>query len=101
MKNENRNNYRNADGNLMYQLGPHLDKLPGRYLNIPHPETGLPKHVTIGKLIEDYDDALQQHPDYQAYFEIKYTRNDKDNIISYNDIVNYLNDDTTLYNEEY
>ena len=24
---------------------------------IPHPETGLPTLVTIGKLIDDYDDA--------------------------------------------
>ena len=63
MKDENRNNRKDADGNLLYQLGPHPDELPGRYLHIPHPEIGLPTHITIRKLIDDYDNALQKHLD--------------------------------------
>ena len=100
MKNKNRNNCKDADGNLMYQLSPYPDELPGRYLHTLHPETSLPTHVTIGKLINAYDNTLQKHLDRQAHFEIKYTKDDKDNILSYNDIVNYLNDDVTLYDSQ-
>ena len=91
------NDCKDADGNLLYQLGPHLDEIPGRYLHTTHPETGLPTHVTIGRLINDYDNAPQKHPNWQAHFEVKYTKDDKDDVLSYNDIVNYLNDDATLY----
>ena len=46
------------------------------------------------------NNALQKHPDWQAHFEVKYIKDDKDDILSYNDIVNYLNDDATLYDSQ-
>ena len=51
----------NEYGEPLQRLGPHPEDLPGRYLHIPHPETGLPTHITIGKLIDDFDSGLQQN----------------------------------------
>ena len=61
-------------------LKPFYSILMGRHLHISHPETGLPTHVTIEKLIDNYDELLQQHPYQQVYLKIKYTRDDKDDI---------------------
>lgn len=65
----------------MCQFGPHLDTLPDRYLYIPYPETGLPTHITVDKLINDYDETLKQNLYHQAHFEIKYNRDEKDDIL--------------------
>ena len=82
MKDKNGNDRRNRKCNLVYK-------------------TGLPTHLTIGKLIDDYDQALQKGRTRQAHFEIKFTTNEKDDIMSYNDIVNYMNCDSALYDGEY
>ena len=101
MKDENGNDRRNGKGNLVYQLGPHPDDLAGQYFHMPHPKTDLPTHLTIGRLIDDYDQALHKDRTRQAHFEVKFTRDEKDDIMSYNDIVNYMNRDSSLYDGEY
>ena len=51
---------KDSDGNVMYRLGPHPSEICGKNFRLPHPETGLPTHVTIGKLIDDYDKGLKR-----------------------------------------
>ena len=101
MKDKNEQDRRNTDRNLMYQLGLHPEDLPGRYLHIPHPKTGLHTHITIGKLLNDYGEAFKKHPNCQAHFEIKFTRDEKKNIMSHNNIVDHMNQDKTLHESEY
>ena len=101
VKEETTNNYRDVDGNLAHQLCYYPVELLGRYLYIPHPKTGVPTHVIIGKLINNCDYALKQHPGYQAFFEVKYTIDNKDGILSYDDIIIYLNDNTMSYDGQF
>ena len=82
MKDENGNDCRDDNGNLLYQLGPHPNDLPGQYFHMPHPETGLPSHITIGKLIDNYEDALGKDKTRQAHFEIKFSKDEKEDIMS-------------------
>ena len=84
-----------------YQLGPRPNDLPGKWLHIPHPETGLQTSITIGKLIDDYGEALKQDPNRQVHFEIKFNRDEKKDIMSYNDIIEYMNRDSNMYDGEY
>lgn len=58
---------------------------------MPHLKTGIPTHMTIGKLIDDYDKATNNDKTRQAHFEIKFTTYQKEDIMSYNKIVNYMN----------
>ena len=101
MKDENRQDRCDAKGNLMYLLGPHLEDLPCRYLHILNPKTGLPTHITVGKLLDDYDDTLKKHPNYQAQYEIKFSKDEKENVMSYNNTVDHMNQDTILHDGEY
>ena len=89
------------DGNLQYRLGPHPYDLPGKHLNIPHPDTGLPTHVTIGKLVDDYNDGLEKNKVCQAHYELKFNKEDKEDIMSYNDIMDYLSRSNNQYDGEY
>ena len=57
----------------------------------------MPTHVTIGKLIDDYDKGLKKNAVRQAYFKDKFSKDDKEYIMPYNDIVNFMSRDTTLY----
>ena len=45
---ENGNPRKDANGEIMYRFGPHPEDLSGRCLLMPHPETGLDTHITIG-----------------------------------------------------
>ena len=101
MKDENRNDQHDESGNLVYQLGLHPDDLPGQYFHMPHPKTGLPTHMMIGKFIDDYYQALHKDKTRQAHFKIKFTMDEKNDIMLYNDIVNYMNHDSALYDGEY
>ena len=92
---------RDENGEIMYRVGPHPEELPGMNFRMPDPDTGLPTHITIGKLIDDYDDGLRKNKVRQAHFEVKDNKDDKDNIMSYNDIVEFLSRDTSLYDGEY
>ena len=87
---ENREPLKDADANLQYRLGPHPYNLPGKHLNIPHPDTGLPTHVTIGKLLDDYNDGLKKNKVRQAHYKLKFNKENKEDIMSYNDIMDYL-----------
>lgn len=91
MKDENRNHGCDEDGNLLYQFGAHPDDLPGQYFHMAHSTTGLPTNITVGKLIDDYDQALHKDKTRQEYFEIKFTSDKKEDIMSYNNIVYYMN----------
>ena len=71
------------NGSLLYQFGLHPHDLPGKYFFIPHPETGLPTLMTICKLIDDYDDEHQRDKTRQDHFEVHFTTDEKDNIMSY------------------
>ena len=97
---EDREAKKEENGNIIYWLGPHLHDLPGRNLNITHPDTGLSTHITIGKLIDDYNDGLDKNNVRQAHFKFKFNKDDQENIMSYNDIKDYLSWDTNLYNGE-
>ena len=46
---ENRGPLKDVNGNVQYQLGPHPYDLPGKHLNIPHPDTGLPMSAMGGR----------------------------------------------------
>ena len=75
--------------------------MPGMNFRIPDPDTGLPTHITIVKLIDDYEDDLRKNKVWQTHFKVKYSKHDKKNIMSYNDIVEILSRDTSLYDGEY
>ena len=92
---------KDSNGNVMYRLGPHPSEICGKNFRLPHPETGLPTHVTIGKLIDDYDEGLKKNAVRQAHFEVKFSKDDKEDIMSYNDIVDFMSRDTTLYDGEF
>ena len=92
---------KDSDGNIMYRLGPHPDDLPGRNLRIPHPDSGLPSHITIGKMIDDYEKGLEENKVRQPHFEVKFSRDKKEDIMSYNEIVDFMNRDDALYDCEY
>ena len=66
----------------MYQLWLYAQHLPGQYLHIPYPKISLPTYIIIGKLLDDYGDALKNHPDQQIHFETKFTKDEKDDIMS-------------------
>ena len=70
MKDENGNNQRDKHGNLLHQLRPHPDELPDRWLHVPH-KTGLPTSITVGKLIDDYGEALQKDPNKPGWRQFK------------------------------
>ena len=84
MKDENRNDQRDEYGNLLYQLGPHPDNLPGKCFHMPHPKTSFPTNMTIGKLIDDYDQTFQTNKIRQAHFKVIFTTNKKEEIMPYN-----------------
>lgn len=69
----NKNNQKDEHGNLLCQLSPHLQDLPGRYFYALHPKTGLPTIITIDNLIDDYGEVHQQDPTCEAHFEIRFT----------------------------
>ena len=58
---ENGEPKKDSKGNIMHRQGPHPDELPGRNMRIPHPDTRLPSHITIGKLIDDYEKGLEEN----------------------------------------
>ena len=91
MNDENGNDRWDENVDLLYQLGPYPDDLPGQYFFMLHPKTGLATHMTIGKLVDDYDQALRKDKTRQAHFEIKFTSDEEEDIMSYNDIINYMN----------
>ena len=101
MKDNNSNDQSDSFVNLLYQLGPNPDDLSGQYFHMSHPKTTLPTHMTIGKLIDDYDEALQNDKTRQAHFQIKFTTKEKKDIMSYNDIVDYMNCDLSLHDGDY
>ena len=68
VEDENGDNQKDDNGNLLCQISPHLHKLPGRYFSALHPRTGLPNIITIDRLIDGYGEAHQQDPTHQAYF---------------------------------
>ena len=68
---------------------------------MPHPKTGLPTHIQIGKLMDDYKQGLKRNQIRQAHYEVKYSKDDKEDIMSYNDIVEFMSRDTTLYDGQY
>lgn len=72
MKDENGNNQWEEHCNLLYWLGLHPGDLPGKWIHIPH-KTGIPTSMTVGKLIDDYWEALQQDPYCKTHFMIKFT----------------------------
>ena len=98
---ENGEPKKDENGEIMYMMGPHPEEMPGMNFRIPHPDTGLPTHINIGKLIDDYDEGLSKNKVRQAHYEIKYSKDDKKDIMFYNDIVEYLSRDTSLYDGEY
>lgn len=51
---ENREPKKDPEGNIMYRMGPHPNELPGSNISVPHPDSGLPSHITIRKLVGDY-----------------------------------------------
>ena len=65
----------------MYRMGPQPDEFPGNNLRVPHPDSGLPSHITIGKSIDDYEKGLKENKVWQAHFEVKYSRGEKEDII--------------------
>ena len=98
---ENGNPRKDANGEIMYRLGPHPEDLSGRCLLMPHPETGLATHITIRQLIDDYEKGLSENKVRQAHFNVKYSKDDKKDIMSYNDIVNFLSQDENQYDGQY
>ena len=74
----------------MYRYDPHPTDLPGRNLNIPHPNTVLPSHILIGDLLDDYNAELEKNKVQKALFEVKFTKDDIPDITSYNNIMKYL-----------
>ena len=92
---------RDENGEIMYRVRPHPEELSGMNFRIPDPDTGLPTHITIDKLINDYDDGLRKNKVRQSHFEVKYSKDDRDDIMSYNDIVEFLRRDTSLYDGQY
>ena len=58
--------------------------------------------MTIGRLIDDYDQALKNDKTRQAHFVVKFTNDKKEDCMSYNDnIIDYMNCDLSLYDGEY
>ena len=98
---ENGQPKKNANGEVMYRVRPHPDTLPGKNFRIPHPDTGLPTHIVIEKLIDDYKKGLEKYAVCQAHFEIKYSKDNKEEVMSYNDIVEFVSRDASLYDGEY
>ena len=74
----------------MYRLRTHPSEICGKNFRLPHPKTGLPTHVTIGKLINDYNEGLKKNAVRQAHFEVKFSKDDKEDIMSYNDIIDFI-----------
>ena len=66
-----------------------------------HPKTSLPTHMTIGKLVDNYDEALSKDKTRQAHFKIKFSSDEKEDIMSYNDIINYMNQHTPSHYGSY
>ncbi len=98
---ENGEAKKDSNGNIMYCLGPHPSKICGKNFRLPHPKTGLPTHVTTGKSIDDYDKGLKKNAVRQAHFEVKFSKDDNEDIMSYNDIVDFMSRDTMLYDGEF
>lgn len=94
---KNREPKKDSEGKPMHRLGPHLEELPGRNMRILHPDMGLPSHIIIRKLIDDYEKGVEENQVWQAHFEVKYSRDEKEDIMSYNDIIDYLSRDSALY----
>ena len=53
------------------------------------------------KLIDDYGEAHQQDTICQAHFEIRFTWDEKDDIMSYDDIIESMSRDSALYDGEF
>ena len=64
--------------------------MPDMSFHMPDPDTGSPTHITIGKPIDDYNDGLSKNKVRQSYFVVKYSKDYKEDIMSYNNIVEYM-----------
>ena len=92
---------RDEQGEIIYRIVPHPEEILGMTFCVTDLETGLPTHITIGKLIDDYEDDLSKNKVQHANFEVKYSKDDKEDMMSYNNIVEFLSRDISLYDGKY
>ena len=58
-------------------------------------------YINIGKLIDDYQEGLEKYKFCEAHYEVKYSKDEKEDIMSYNDIMEYMSRDDTLHDGLY
>ena len=55
MIDENGDQRTDENGNLLYEIGPHPNDLPGKIFLQPDKDTNLPTHMTVGECLDDFD----------------------------------------------
>ena len=100
MVDKNRNPRKDKKGELLYESGIHPNDLPGKVFLQPDKGTNLPIHMTVGER-DDFDTKLENNEVQKIRFKIRFTRDDQEDIMSYNKIVDFMTRETNEENGEY
>lgn len=85
----------------LYETGPHPNNLPGQRLLCPDEDTNLPPHLIVGECLDNFDAELEKNEVRKMSYKVKYTKDDHEDIMIYNEIVDYMSRDTTETDVEY
>ena len=75
--------------------------MPGQRLLVPDEANNLPIHVIVGKYLDNFDTEVEKDEVRKMRYKVKYTKDDKEDIMTYNEIIDYMSRDTNETDGEY
>ena len=58
-------------------------------------------HVIVGKCLDNFDTEVEKNEVRKMRYKVKYTKDDKEDIMTYNEIIDYMSRDTNDTDGEY
>ena len=98
---ENKKPRKDRNGNLLYKTGPHSNDLPGKIFFQPDKKSTLPNHMTVAKCLDDFDTKLDNNDVHNMQFQVRFIKDDQEDIMSYDKIVYFMTRETSKENEKY